>query len=337
MLARSRYLRLPSGNVLTTPLLVPSFSSRGFGTNSNGQSVLKEIFRNTAEIITGCMLVSAYDIHYNNLPQPRRFHYTPKLIIVDSGGYEVGTSEDWSSAYKGNYIPREWKLSDYKQILDSWPDRIAAMFVNFDKDTKGKSISRQLKLSKELLSQYPKQLHCFLLKPTNKCKGDISNTIPIVREFIKEFGDFDAIGVTEKELGDSMLGRMLTLAKLRRYMDEAGADVPIQIFGALDPISSCLYFLSGAEIFDGLTWIRYGFWGGRCIYPQNYGALNVSIDQNDDYIRSKILSDNYYALTNLQLNLQNFSRTQDFSFLGTHSEFFKGAYDSLVTKLGGTK
>jgi hypothetical protein len=34
-------------------------------------------------------------------------------------------------------------------------------------------------------------------------------------------------------------------------LDEAGVKSPIHVFGALDPLTVCLYFVAGAEVFDG--------------------------------------------------------------------------------------
>ena len=54
--------------------------------------------------------------------------------------------------------------------------------------------------------------------------------------------------VIEKELGDSALVRMERIARLRRALDDAEVKAPVHVFGALDPILSCMYFLAGAEI-----------------------------------------------------------------------------------------
>jgi hypothetical protein len=101
MLYRSTTIRHPSsGIILKTPLLVPSFSSRGFRFDKNDASEIRKVFTNTAEILTESMLVSAYDIAYGHLPKPHKFPCTPFLTIVDSGGYETGADHDYSSVYR---------------------------------------------------------------------------------------------------------------------------------------------------------------------------------------------------------------------------------------------
>jgi hypothetical protein len=339
MLARSSNIRHPSGVTLRTPLLVPSFSSRGFRFNRKGVSEIRNVFVNAAEILTESMLVSAYDIRYGHLPKPVRFPCTPLLTLVDSGGYETGMDHDYSAVYSYDHKTQEWNSRSYQSVLDDWPGRIPAAFVSFDKESAGKTIPRQIAQAAELLSRYPQQLHTFLLKPTRKCRGLLQNTVNIAQPHLKEFAAFNIIGVTEKELGRSMLGRMETIAKLRRGLDAVGVAAPIQVFGALDPLSSTLYCLAGAEIFDGLTWLRYSYRDGQCVYSHNYGVLHIGIDQEDDFVRSKVFSDNYSFLRDMQLCLRNLVTNGDFAKLDTriipYADFLRRALDSLRTKLGG--
>lgn len=335
MLCRSTTLRHPSGAALRTPLLVPSFSSKGARFDNKGKSEIKDVFRITAEMLIESMLVSAYDIRYGHLPKPDRFPFTPTLTFVDSGGYETGVDYDFSSVFRHNYKAERWDLNRLTSVLDSWPDRIPAVFVNFDKASAGKTVAKQIEDANKLFMRYPKHLHNFLLKPTRRCKGILSNTLNAAQTVITKLGTFGVIGVTEKELGHSMLDRMETVARLRMSLDGAGVAAPIQVFGALDTLSTCLYFLAGAEIFDGLTWLRYAYSEGKCVYPQNYGVLQVGIDQHDDYVQTKIFSDNYNELRRLQLSLKDFVSTKDFSKLQPYSEILRAANDSLVARIGG--
>ena len=57
MLARRGKITLPDGGIIETPLLLPSFSSRGFPD-------IKEIMKGLSEVIRGPALVSAYDIRH---------------------------------------------------------------------------------------------------------------------------------------------------------------------------------------------------------------------------------------------------------------------------------
>jgi hypothetical protein len=92
--------------------------------------------------------------------------------------------------------------------------------------------------------------------------------------------------------------------------------------------------LAGAEIFDGVTWLRYAYQDDLCVYPHNYGTLKVGIEVDDDFTKSKITSDNYYFMKKLQLALRDFVSTQDYKKL-PHSDFIRNAIDSLNTRIGG--
>ena len=67
MLARSTTINHPQGISVDTPLLVPSFSSKGFGFNKDKESEIKGIFTVASEYLSDTMLLSAYDIHYGHL------------------------------------------------------------------------------------------------------------------------------------------------------------------------------------------------------------------------------------------------------------------------------
>ncbi len=336
MLCRSSVLKHPSGVTVKTPLLVPSFSSKGFAFDRKSQkSEVKDIFKNTAEVLTESMLISAYDIYYEHLPSPKKFPCTPSITFLDSGGYEAGKDYDFSATYRYNHQVEEWELDKYKEVLNSWPPQIPAVFVNFDKETAGKSVRNQIRNSLKLLNIYPSHLHTFLLKPTWRCRGQVRNAILEAKPIMKELSPFAVIGVTEKELGHTMLDRMEAVALLRRGLDSAGVSSPIQVFGALDPLSSSLYLLAGAEIFDGLTWLRFAYWEGTCVYSHIYGVLHTGIDGRSDFIQSKILSDNYNQLRQLQLSFKDFVSTKNYEKLSPYPKFLKDACDSLMNRLGG--
>lgn len=331
-LPRSQTLSHPSGVTLKTPLLVPSFSSKGFRKNKNGRSEVWDVFANTAEFLTEALLVSAYDIYYKHLPRPNRFPYSPTITILDSGGYEVGPEYDFSAVYRYDHKVERWGLRQLKTVLDSWPERIPAVFVSFDKVSAGKSLTRQASEARTLFDRYPGHLHNFLMKPSKQFRGSLRDTIRGSQAALKQLRGFHIIGVAEKELGPSMLERMETLATLRRMLDEEGIRSPVQVFGALDPLSSCLYLLAGAEIFDGLTWLRFAYSNGQCTYLPSHG-VQMGLDQEDDFLVSKILSDNYSAIRKLQLAMRDFVTTMDFKKLEPHADFLQKASGSLLTRV----
>lgn len=263
MLARESIVSHNGRNVFRTPLLVPSFSSKGF-------PELRKIISVMSEFLTDAVLVSAYDAHYEHF-KTRQLTF-PSVIFLDSGGYEARVEHDLSEAYGHDYKPDKWTAEYHRDILAGWNSEIATVVVSFDSPTRLSGIERQAAAALELKQRFPLFIHEFLIKPERK--NELLN-IDRIKQIIGDLKEFPIIGFTERELDSKLIGRMEKIAYARRLLDDAGISSPIHIFGSLDTLSTPLYFASGAEIFDGLTWLRFGFHKGQTIYIQNYGAISA--------------------------------------------------------------
>jgi len=283
------------------------------------------------------MLISAYDLAYGHIPHPEDLPAVPELIIVDSGGYETRIEHDMSTAVHWPHEPLPWDETSYREELDQWPDRFPASFVSYDDPSKRLPLAKQVANAVDLFSRYPGQLHTFLIKPETTGQKDLSNVIATVISAPQQITGFDFIGVTEKELGSSMLDRMYNVARLRIALDGTNIRTPLHVFGALDPLSCVLFFLAGAEVFDGLTWLRYAFRDGLCVYSQNYGALAIGVQHRDSRVRARILTDNVHYLQRLSIQMEKFLLDRDFAQFEHHAEFLASEYDTLRARLqGGT-
>jgi hypothetical protein len=311
--------------------LVPAFSSKGLGILA-GESEVKKILLTAAEWMADVYLISAYDIREGHIPQPRDLPAKPALIILDSGGYEIADDYDLSAISRSAVGAKAWSLADLESVLDAWPPEIPAIFVSYDHPNERKPFEDQVAAARALFKGRDKQLHCFLLKPENNQQFTIKNAISAAIADPAELGSFDVVAITEKELGGSFLDRMVQIARLRRALDEASIRSPIHVFGSLDPVSVCLYYISGAEVFDGLTWIRYAFAEDRCIYMHNHAALAYGIHTRDADLRLRVMAANYYSLMALQERLKDFRIANDFHKL-PHPGLLKDASDSLQRKL----
>ena len=261
MLARSSTLRhRGSGVALQTPLLVPSFSSKGFSrAKDSDQSEIGKILTASGEFLTEAYLISAYDIHHGHVPGPMELPFTPELIFLDSGGYEISTDRDYSSVLDPLPAPGDWDLERWESVVSSWPDEIPLVAISYDHHDERAPFGTQVSLARQRFRVCREHLHSLLIKPETESQLTLSGALKAASADAGELAGFDIVGVTEKELGRSMLERMVRIATLRLAMDAAEVTAPVHVFGALDPISVCLYFMAGAEIFDGLTWIRYGW------------------------------------------------------------------------------
>jgi hypothetical protein len=335
MLCRtSQLLHQATGTTLETPLLVPSFSSKGFSCSKKSkQSEISTILAASGEFLTEAFLVSAYDIHYGHIPKPDDMPYRPEMVFVDSGGYETSTDRDYSAVIDALPAPETWTPELHAEVLRQWPEEVPTVFVSYDQCDVRVPLKDQLDAARETFRTCGGHLKAFLIKPETADQYTLDTVLGSAREHASEFGSFDVVGVTEKELGGKMLDRMAQVSKLRRAMDDAGVSAPIHVFGALDPLSVCLYFLAGAEVFDGLTWIRYAYDDGRCVYNHNAGVLRYGLTVGTDSIKAAIMKDNYYALVKLQQRLRVFASTGDFSKLAPHDKLVSDASDELDQRL----
>jgi hypothetical protein len=208
MLARKSVLKHPSGYLIETPLLVPSFSSKGFRSDNKGQSEIREILDVTAEALHESMLISAYDIHHGHIPPFGKLKSVPQITFIDSGGYETSDEHDFSAVFRHTAPAEPWDPDKLEEVYKTIPDHIPAVLVSFDHGSVRTPVKNQIKQARRLFKKYPKHLHNILLKPETKRQNYIQ--MSSILGAVHLLKPFDIIGVTEKELSDqnSILSRM---------------------------------------------------------------------------------------------------------------------------------
>ena len=332
MLARtSTIVHKPSGVSVETPLLIPSFSSKGFG-GAGRKSEVRQILGTAAEFLTTAYLISAYDIGQGHLPLPTDLPLKPNLIVLDSGGYEISPDSDFSEVLRPPLRDQAWEVKDLVAVLEKWPPEIPVVFVSYDHPKKRRTFDQQISDARKLFRGRANQLSCFLLKPLTTRQSSLKEALGAAIASPEKLTSFDILGITEKELATSPLERMIAIARLRRALDGISCHIPIHVFGALDPLSLCLYTVAGAEIFDGLTWLRYAFVHDQCIYPHGHATQRYGLDTKDTSRRLRMITENYYYLMELQGKLRHFARTGDFAIL-PYAEFVQKAYSWLESRL----
>lgn len=328
MLARTSTLQHPRGMAVNTPLLLPSFSSKGYGF-ANGVSEVDDAVEACSGWLTEPMLMSAYDLYYKHIPFFWRLQVSPPLVFVDSGGYETSLEYELSATYKSPQSPKKWSEEMLNSVLKSWPAQIPGVFVNFDSTRR--KLPKQISAARDFFRQYPEQLHDIILKPE---KGDYLD-IESVLDNIADLDSFHIIGMTEKELAGTMLERLENIARVRQALDKAGIRSPLHIFGGLDPLSSSLYFIAGAEIFDGLTWLRYSYLRGMAVYKHNFAAISIGLEPDNDFIKVQSMVWNMQCMQQLRTEMKGYAQTEDFTCFRDNGEIIERAYRSLASKLGG--
>lgn len=227
------------------PLFVYSYSSRGFPD-------LAERYAASCHL-PPTYLVSLYDLHYH-------LHQIPKVDLseggtsrfLDSGGYEVHPLVD-PLDLQGAPGLNPWSPDHYIAAARSH-GRSGDTLVSFDHPTLSPSeqVQRGLALFDAVA---PAGLRRDLLvHPNGATPGELAQAVAA------RSAEFDILGLTEKAIGEPWFLAAAFIQELRGHLD-ARLDryVPIHVFGCLDPRTLPYLFFAGADIFDGLAWMRYYF------------------------------------------------------------------------------
>ncbi len=303
-------------DTLNAPLLIPSFSSTIFGIeNKKERKEIDGVCIYLKEKIKAS-LFSLFDINYKYINQDSLEF--PDLLCLDSGNYEY-------EKYKKAGFRVKWSYDLYIETLKSIKRRKNVILVNYDYYG---SIKSQIKKTQKLFNE-----NCiinFIVKPG---KNNYLVNIDDILSNIENIAQFNILGISEKELGDSLLDRCKNIIKLRSIINERKISLPLHIFGSLDPLSIILYFICGADMFDGLCWTKNGYYKNLAIYDNNYALLN-GFDEFDSLNTFKImLINNLKNLENLQRNLIDFSINNNWEVFELESEIEK-KMKLLLSKAG---
>jgi hypothetical protein len=270
-------MTLPSGSSLETPLLVPSVSSKGAGRVDGrpGSVAQIDVFEATVPALRSplSLLISSYDLHYGFIPQERftdaSLSLPIDLLLVDSGSYETLPFEG-DPPYVPDAEPLPWDESMFEATVQSLRSATDVALVSFDSRN---NYDVQIDVAQAFFQSHPGSLSDVLLKPPT-VDGDVApfHDLDALAPAAAGLSAFHIVGVTEKELDATPLGRLVQLARLRELLDRSGVECPIHVFGGLDPLWTPLYVAAGAEIIDGLSWWRYAFDDGIAAY-RDVGVL----------------------------------------------------------------
>ena len=257
------------------------------------------------------------------------------MVFIDSGGYELGPDWDSTEPNQGPYEGKPFSAGEYANVLNRLPDRIPFVVTNFDWETRFRPIRVQVLAARKLFAGFPEFLHNFLIKTYSRGRSYLA--IRDIVPHLCEMRDFHIIGVTEKELGSRLSDRLVNLARLRLAMDAEGLKLPIHVWGGLDPIVTPLYFFAGAEIFDGVSWLRYAYHDGVAVYRDSMAVLEHGIGTAMNHLHGMILSKNMVYMQELEVGLREFVDSGGSSFGMFTPEVvavsFEKAYRSLCTKV----
>src|SRR5215212_2580372 len=355
MLARRNSLSHEIALEIELPLLVPSFSSKGFplrkrrGKKHDYTDVVYDLAA-LPQHSSNAALLSAYDFyfkHFDDAPKlpptsgPQDYLRETQLVFIDSGGYELISDFDRTEFRTFAYKPKMgFGYEQYTEVLrnlTSLEEPLPLVITNFDRDSTGKPIKEQIAAARGLFYDFPGPLTDFILKPWTENMKEIHPTEMTDDDFAN-LGGFDIVGIAEKELGRDPLGRLRAVATFRQRLDNAGlASVPLHIWGGLDPVMTPLYFFAGAEIFDGVSWLRYAFRDGIAINRESHSILNdtMGINTKSDENNAFAGLTNLHFLDNLAASLQRWVDLEATSFDMFEpgvAHYLEKAYKVMVTR-----
>ena len=281
---------------VTTPLIVPSFSSCGF-------PQVAELYDGLKNKLYGVCLVSALDLASGCIPAGVMEEVN--LALIDSGMYEAKNS----MCARGGHCPpatnARWLRQQYLEVAGGIDGSANLILVNYDKV---ETLGQQIKRASEDFAYAPQAASDFLVKP--EFPSGLVNVAKLAN-YTGELEQFDIVGITAREAGESLVKRCSTVVMLRDALEDAGLDVPIHIFGAINPMEVLTYFFCGADVFDGLNWLRLAFrkQGSIAIEEAAFEGLNANL--NDCDLRMNQRSSNLSLLYRLQQSLHQYCLTRD--------------------------
>jgi len=242
----SRITIISGGNKdLATPTFFPAVSSRqSFDIRALLELMLAENYPR--------LYISAYDIYENPdvydtnliLAIDRNF-WNGCTIMIDSGCFE--------SYHKGD---KNWTQGKYKEAINKFHSDYYMAFDPFPQsdESKGeyyKDLMSNLNASRGVQSDG--SILIAILHGSNP-----TSLVDNLRCYLGEYNEKDTIiAVPERECGESLSERCLTISNIRRAFTDFGVDPILHILGCGDPVSISAYVYSGADSFDSAEWTQY--------------------------------------------------------------------------------
>ena len=303
---------------VNTPLIVPSFSSCGFPHVANIYDLMKDKFY-------GVCLVSALDIASSHIPADVTDEFN--LVLIDSGMYEARNTASRQVDDGRTSADGDWVRGEYLEMASRIDPDANVILVNYDGS---ESVERQIRQASEDFSHAPHAASDFLVKPESPAQ--LVNVARLAQH-TDELEQFNVIGITAREAGDSLAQRCSTIVMLRDAFEDAGLNLPIHVFGAITPLEVLTYSFCGADIFDGLSWLRLRF-SQNGSAPIEEAAFDVGMSNLTDLeLRAREWLSNLRRLYRLQESLRRYSLSKDLD--GLAHEFPSARKAARIAELAG--
>jgi len=163
-------------------------------------------------------------------------------VILDSGNFESFWLKD-----------ETWTVERFHGCLRDCPYHFALCWDNdLQKMADGSATARRITVETE---------RCVTIDQEQATRGTVLPIVHAPTALLPQVSYEVAsrlrpamICIPERELGDGILARAETTARIRRTLNRTGEYYPIHLLGTGDPLSMLVYVSAGADSFDGLDW-----------------------------------------------------------------------------------
>lgn len=189
-------------------------------------------------------LISAYDIFHSDEPTQKQIKQLIAIandngaaILLDSGNYESYWRRDSS-----------WTFDKFISVLKTMEAVPAFSYDIQNPDGQNCEIVKQIQA--QVLSD---QLTNHEIIPIIHAKGtDIEEIAFEIAQLLSS----KMVAIPERLLGNGIIQRAKTIARMRRKLNRCDHYIPIHLLGTGNPLSMLLYEMCGADSFDGLEWCQ---------------------------------------------------------------------------------
>jgi queuine/archaeosine tRNA-ribosyltransferase len=190
------------------------------------------------------LLVSAYDIYHSGeriqveirkLIEKATSHGA--VVLLDSGNYESYWRRD-----------SNWTFEKFISVLESMDSIPTFSFDVRRPDASCSEIVREIEA---------------------QARAEASTGHPVIPIIYADGKDIEEISwelvelispkmvaIPERLLGDGIVQRAKTVARIRKKLNQRGRYIPLHLLGTGNPHSILLYVMCGADSFDGLEWCQ---------------------------------------------------------------------------------
>jgi len=189
-------------------------------------------------------LISAYDVFHADEPTQLEMREligkandSGAAVLLDSGNYESYWRRD-----------SDWTCDKFISVLGAVDSVPALGFDVQNPDAHKGEILRQIQA--QVLAA--KSTNHDIIPIIHANDTDIEEiAITVLQQFNPKM-----IAIPERLLGDGIIRRAKTIARIRRKLNQCDRYVPVHLLGTGNPLSILLYVMCGADSFDGLEWCQ---------------------------------------------------------------------------------